>query len=294
VLMPVTGENQEVMLALLCKGFDRPREFWTAGIERIRKLGGNAATGVPLGYLELEKDRAVGVILTPACVRNDPQGTSGVIVNLSSWYVAPEHRWRASIMLQSVLRKHAATYTDLTPTIEVRKMLPAFGFKPINRGLVITPLPAAAAGTAAGARVREIDERSAAGLPDSVGALLMRHKEIGCLPLLLEAKGGQQTVLMIRPARRHGMPVARLIYCDSNAALRGGLPAVARFLLSRGMLVMIGDDIGANGGDDAGQRLRFGQFRYASGLKFARLGEGATLDPDRIDHTDSELCCLAH
>ena len=62
--LPVTGENQEVMLALLCKGFDRPREFWTAGIERIRKLGGNAATGVPLGYLELEKDRAVGVILT--------------------------------------------------------------------------------------------------------------------------------------------------------------------------------------------------------------------------------------
>lgn len=284
MVRPIAFEDRDILVNLLCEGFSRPRDFWIAGLRNIEHLGGNAETGVPLGYVISDKDTPVGVVLTPASFRSVPSGGRGLVVNISSWYIAPEFRWRGAAMLRSILRTHDAMFTDLTPTPEVRKINAVMGFEPINQGVMLTMLPAASAGGSGGAAVRELDERSAVGLPAATAEMLLRHKAIGCLPVLIETNAGR-LVAMFRLGRIKGMPAARMVYCDSNAALADHLPVVARFLMTRGMLAMISDD--------TGQRARFGQVRRPFGLKFAKPGAGLTIDRDRIDQAWSELCCFA-
>jgi hypothetical protein len=268
---------------MLCSGFAQPRAFWAAGLANVDRLGGNTAAGVPIGYFITDKDRPVGVVLTLASQRRRPDGAVVPLINLSSWYIAPEHRWRGPVMLRAILRHHSAMFTDLSPTPEVRAINTTFGFEPINRGLVITPLPAFAAGSAAGARVRDLDAATADRLPDGTGDLLMRHSDVGCFAAVLESPVGE-VPLLFKPRRVKGLPVVTVVYCGSNAALAAHLPAVARYLLGRRNLLMIADD--------TGQPLRLGQIRQARGLKFAKPGGGLAIVPDRIDHAGSELCCL--
>lgn len=284
VVRPIHNDERTILVDLLCEGFKKPRSFWSDGLERIVRLGGNAVAGVPLGYVLSDNGQPVGVVLTPASVRLTPAGAQATVVNLSSWYVAPRHRWRAPVMLQSILRAHDAMFTDLTATPEVRKINEALGFETVNRGLIVTPLPAVALARSGGATVRELDARAALELPADIGPFLLRHKDIGCLPAVIETPN-RLLPLLFRSTWRKGLPMAHLLYCESNSALAEYLPAVARFLVARGMVIMVGDD--------RGQRLRLGQVRRPYGLKLARPGGGLSVAPDRVDYAGSELCCLA-
>jgi hypothetical protein len=282
VIVPVSSDNQDVVLDLLCEGFDRPRSFWLDGLARVGQLGDNVASRVPLGYVLSGKDRPVGVVLTLAS-QSVMACRPALVINLSSWYVQRAHRWRAPAMLRAVLKAHDAVFTDLTPSEEVRKLNATVGFKPINSGQVITALPILTVTASRGATVRDFDAHDVSAVSPEVASLLRRHQEIGCLPALLETRTGCHP-LMFRRRTIRGVSAVQLVFCDSNAALVDNLTAVARYLLAKGVAVMIGDD--------TGQRLRLGQVRRRGGLKFARAPAGTSIAPDRIDYSSSELCCF--
>ena len=102
-MRPIDPAYVAAAVAVLSIGFPKATAlFWQSALDRLRAFGGNAEAGVPIGHLLMADDKAVGVILTPARMRTRPDGTRQKIVNLSSWYIDPAHRWRAPVMLRAV------------------------------------------------------------------------------------------------------------------------------------------------------------------------------------------------
>src|SRR5262249_42193552 len=135
MLRAIDTSNETQAIDILARGMSqRSRSFWERTLARIHAYDGNAAAKVPAGQLLMHGTSPVGVVLTPASVRSDGDGPARRMINLSSWYIDPAHRWRGPMMLRAILRDHDATFTDLTPTPAVQKILLALGFRSINSG----------------------------------------------------------------------------------------------------------------------------------------------------------------
>ena len=279
-MRPIDPAYVAAAVAVLSIGFPKATAlFWQSALDRLRAFGGNAEAGVPIGHLLMADDKAVGVILTPARMRTRPDGTRQKIVNLSSWYIDPAHRWRAPVMLRAVTRDADALYTDLTPTLEVQKMLPAFGFKPINRGLKRLFTPFKALAVRLSGRVRDLKSVPAGSVAEPTHALLESHRALDCLPCALKA-GERWHPLMFKARRVRRLPAAELVYCEDHALLERHMAAVARYLLRRGKLFLIIEDRTSMSDGE--------QLEPQPGLRFVKGGH----DPSRTDYAGSELCIL--
>lgn len=282
-LRAIGVDDLETAKLLLCEGFpNRSTAFWDQALDRLQRLGSNAAAGVPFGYFMLDGDVPVGVVLTPASLRHRPDGVR-TIVNFSSWYIRPDHRWRASVMLRAILRAHDAMFTDLTPTDEVRRMLTAFGFTPLNTGTAVHALALSVLRPARKAVVRDLSASPGEAIPAETRDLLEAHRAIGCIAAVLEADGRSHS-LMLKPRRHRGLPAATLIHSSSNEALARHFPALARYLVRRGILLLQTDK-------DALPGLS-GQVVRPFGVKFAKPHKRYGVDPDTTDYIGSELCIL--
>lgn len=281
MLRPLLPDDFPAAAALLTEGFpQRGEAFWQQGLQLLARHAGNRAVGVPLGMLMWDGNRPVGVALMPASPRQQLDGTQRVLVNLSSWYVQPAQRWRAALMLRAMVAEPGHTYVDLTPSGDVERMLPLFGFRAVNRGTTIALLPQLLLGPGGGARVRPL--RSDDRLPDRSPTMdqLMAHRELGCHSLLLE-HNGDRTLLVYRHRTIRKLPGARLKYIGSHVAMQRHLPVVARHLLARGVLMLSWDTR-----DEPMQGRAF--VHRAGGIWYAR---GDTFD-DCTDFVGTELCIL--
>lgn len=279
-MRPLAAPDFPEAAALLHEGFpERPLAFWAAALQRLQRYGGNADAGHPLGYFMLDGARAVGIALTPASLRRRTDGSMLRVVSISSWYVRADFRWRAALMLRSILSDPHSVYTDLTPTPEVQRLLPVLGMHAINRGVAIHVLPLMCLHPARGARVRELamDEPWPHAGPPS--AMLHAHRDLGCLPLVLDA-GGQQHLVVVRRTAVRGVPAAQLVYAQSQALLLRHAGALARHLLARGLLLWLRDTRDA--AHTASSVFRPRELWFARGDSFA----------DSTDIFGSELCTI--
>ncbi|MBV1694765.1 MAG: hypothetical protein KGP27_09935 [Hyphomicrobiales bacterium] len=286
-LEPIDRTNIDRAIAMLREGFpDRCEAFWGRGLSRLLDLGWNQAAGVPIGHLLLTDNETVGVVLTPATVRRLHDGSMRRIINLSSWYVVPPHRWRALAMLRSVLKLQDAIYTDLTPTPEVRQLLEALGFRQLNRGLLVEPLPLTAAlPQRTTATVTDLHDAPRDAFEPELFELLMAHRAVGCIPAALHDVDGW-CPLLFKASTLRRLPAARLVYCADNRRLARSFPAVSRFLVRRGRLVLVRD---AHQDEPA---PRLAAFRPV-GLKFAKYADGERhMFSNRTDFAGSELSIL--
>jgi len=277
MLTAVTLSDLDHATDLLAEGFPaRTRAFWRTSIARLVQAGGNAAAEYPLGFFLMDKDEPVGVALTPASLRQRPESEPQRVVNVSSWYVRPAHRWRAALMLRKIVSEPGSIYTDLSPTADVRTMLATFGFKAVNLGVVMHLLPALALRRGLPATVSEwqAGEPLPAGSPPPT--LIESHRALGCLPLIVEGKAGR-TLLVLRPKRVRRLPATQAVYVGSHAALEPHLPTLARHLLGRGLLVAQIDCRSEAATHYAGFRR--------NGLWFAK----GSLFEDCTDHLGTEL-----
>lgn len=279
MLCAIDTSTERSALDILSRGFtNRPREFWKACLARIHRAGGNTKAGVPAGYLLMSGKDPIGVALTPAGMRPGTTGSQERMINMSSWYIEPEHRWRGPMMLRSIIRTTDATFTDLTPTASVQKILLALGFKPINAGESVVLLPQASLRPAHGARVIELERTPKNAIADETRHRLARHTEFGCIALALDVEG-LWLPLLFKPCARRGIPGLRLIYCEDHILLRRAISPVARALLRRGKLFLIRDL-------EAGEKPGFGIARPGFALKYATRSQFS----NRTDYTGTELC----
>ncbi|UPT61489.1 MAG: hypothetical protein M0D54_13790 [Hyphomonadaceae bacterium JAD_PAG50586_4] len=123
---------------LLAKGFPaRSRAYWQDALQRIDTLGENGALGLPVGQIMRAEGRAQGVALTIASRRPSETGTM-VYLNFAAWYVEPDQRWRAPLMLRALNRTPCDVLTDLTPPKPCRGFCLLSGSSPSRGALFLT------------------------------------------------------------------------------------------------------------------------------------------------------------
>lgn len=224
---------------LLCEGFpERSADFWRAALQRLQRYGGNQHVQRPLGYFMLDGTTPVGIALTPASPRSHADGSQSCIVNISSWYAREAFRWRAGFMLRSILSNKAHVYTDLTPTPELQQVLPKLGMHAINSGIGLHALPLLFMHPATGAQVRLLDPAEEWPELGPPRAMIEAHRDLDCLPLVLEHSEGQELFICLRSSVR-GLPAAQLIFCDDRELLLRHRGALARGLMPLGFAVFI-------------------------------------------------------
>jgi hypothetical protein len=155
--------------------------------------------------------------------------------NLSSWYVAPEHRAHAAILAAMATKLKHVTYLNTSPAPHTWPILKAQGYVRYNGGQF---LALAALGGGRGA-VRRLSSRDS-DLPDY--DLLRAHAEAGCETLICGGAGGRRPFVFLRRRIGRGLlPAAQLIYARDTASFAACAGPLGRFLAARGAPLVICD-----------------------------------------------------
>jgi hypothetical protein len=278
---PLEAAELPAALHLLREGFPlRDQTFWARAVANMRVHAGNSAAQHPLGFGLFEGSSMVGVALTPASLRRRADGSLSKLVNLSSWFIQPRHRYHAVFMLRHIMADPGATYLDLTPTPAVQKMLPSFGMTAVNAATAIYVLPFHAACPGPRCSVRPLIDDEAAPAVGPLPPLLAAHRRLGCVPLLVDHPLGTD-LLVYRNIRVRHIPAAQMVYVPSHEVLNRHLGAVSRHLLRAGLGLMVCDSR-VSGPDRWHTRYRARDIWYARGESFA----------DRTDFLGSERCLM--
>jgi len=125
------------VIDLLSRGFrERTREFWTTALDRLAQHPTPA--GYPkYGYILEGLGRPVGVLLliysrVPGCAKDR------VRCNVSSWYVEPEYRCYAAMLVSQALKHKEVTYINITPAPNTLPILAAQGYRPSSEGRFVS------------------------------------------------------------------------------------------------------------------------------------------------------------
>jgi hypothetical protein len=237
MLRAISFEALPTTLPILSRGFPGVRpERWTAALDRLRRFGASDPARCA-GYLLETKGQQVGIMLTIPSVRSTDPNAARPVVNLSSWYIDPDHRWHAPRMLQSITGCDATLYTDLTATPPIRGMIGRMGFRGWTEGTLIAPLPLVAALPAGASHVIPFAELASDAFSGSIRHMLDEHAALDCISVGLWDGKTLRPVIFSRKTFR-GIPGARVIFTDDRAALLRHLPAIARFLLRQRCLLL--------------------------------------------------------
>ena len=237
MLRPISFDALDTILPILSRGFPgMRRDGWPAAIGRLRAFGASDAQA-HAAYLLEEKGRDVGVILTIPSTRLDDADAPRQIVNLSSWYIDPEHRWRAPRMLQTVTASNATLFTDLTATTPVRAMIGRFGFRGWTEGTLIVALPLFAMKTAGPSHVVPLRDLPPDAFMEPTRQMLDQHAALDCIAGGLWDGAALHPLIFSRKTS-HGIRAARLIFADDRATMFAHLPAISRFLLREKLVLL--------------------------------------------------------
>jgi hypothetical protein len=237
---PIRGEDLPVVADLLHAGFpSRTREYWG---EALRRLAARTPPEdcVQFGHLLEVGGRPAGVLLMIFSASPDGSGPS-IRGNVSSWYVMPEARTYAGLLVLRALRPRAASFINVSPAPWTPPIITAQGFKKFSAG-IFAALPAFARRGSANTRLNARPEEwsTMRGIGEADLRLLRDHDAFGCLGLWCETRdGGQPFVFRRRRIKPGGIPCAQLIYCRSLEDLEHHAGALGRFLTLRGMPLLL-------------------------------------------------------
>jgi hypothetical protein len=277
MLEPFGRRSTERAIMLLRRGFpDRTESYWRDGFEAVSE---RAQGDHPLGFILRRSQQDAGVILTFASNRG---GEGGPVVNLSSWYVDPDSRQLASLMLKSVIRA-AGTYTDFTPTRQVEAINRMLGFERQvdERGLVF--LPVTPRRHEPGATLENFDPAGDYKLDQYSLTMLADHASLGCRALVLK-EAGTDWPIVLRTRSVRGLSIAELVYAEVGPTLRN-ISLFKRYLIRRGIALLAWEYL-----SDAPPDLPIVHRRPQP--RYVKRTAQASLQPGRIDFTYSELIYL--
>ncbi len=232
---------------LLTLGFpQRTRTYWMLGLRHLRDR--TCPEGYPrYGYILEHEHRVVGVLLLIFSVH--PGGVAETLrCNVSSWYVMPEYRNLAPLLVLQGLRHRQATFINTSPAAHTLATIEAQGFQRFCHGVFVAA-PALTTRAWGGKVIRVADAAYPQDLlPPSELTLLRDHDAFGCSSMILEVRGNWYPIVVRRRLIKHRfkrawLPCAQLIYArDVESVVRcSGL--IGRHLARRGMPLML---IGAN------------------------------------------------
>ena len=91
-----------------------------------------------LGFVAVDEQEIVGFIGTVYSKR-EKNGKTGIVCNLSSWYVRPQYRSWSLPLLAAAVQDETISYTALTPAEITVRALKAMGFSTLSAGTILFP-----------------------------------------------------------------------------------------------------------------------------------------------------------
>jgi len=275
----IAASDLSAIAALLSRGFPfRSESYWLRGLQRHAER--RRPDGYPeFGYCLDCAGQPVGVILL-LFSRVLAGGEMIVRANVSSWYVAPEHRAFGSLLVRAATRDKSVTYFNITPAPHTWRQVEAQGFSVYCKGQIYAAL--ALSRPARDADVRAFADETAGGLSAFERDLLCQHQALGCLSVVACDSTGVYPFVFQSHRIKNVMPVYRLLYCRDIADLARFAGNIGRFLARRGGMLVRFD---ANGpvprllGWYSEQRGR----KYAKGPHPPHLGDLAFTEAALFD-----------
>jgi hypothetical protein len=280
VCRPIVAEDLDRLVDLLVSGFpERPRPYWQRGFERM------AARPVPegcqrYGHVLETGGELVGCLLVIYGTA-EVDGLATLRGNVSSWYVRPDFRAQASLLVSVVFRRKDITFVNISPAPHTVPILDAQGYKNFVAGQFIALL--SPVGVAGSSRVTAIGADYSGPLDGRVPelALLRRHAGYGCISVVCSRGDAHEPFVFTRRTVLRAVPAAQLVYCRDIAYFRDHFVSLSRFLLRRGLAFASIDANGAMPG-------LAGVYRAGNGPKFFRGPHRPRLG----DLADTELVVL--
>jgi hypothetical protein len=257
--------------ALFARGFpNRNRRFWLRAFAQLTRR--EPPLGLPkYGYLMESDGAVVGAILVICTTMREGNATT-TRCNLSSWYVVPDFRAYATLLVSRALRHKDVTYLNVSPAPHTEPIIEAQGFARYCDGIfVAVPLLNGLFGNA-GVRVFDAHQEPEVDFDPDEREVLLQHAAHGCISLWC-ATSERAYPFVFRPRLvRAVLPCAQLIYCaDREDFVRFAGP-IGRYLALRGRAVVIVDSNGRIPGL-VGLYRRGSMPKYFKGPQRPRLGD---------------------
>ena len=252
----------------LSRGFYfRPKRYWLRGLQRQADRP-RPEGSPPYGYLLEHDGTPVGAVLLIYSLAPPAEG-SILRCNLSSWYVEPKFRSYGSLLITSAIKDKAITYFNVSSAPNTWPIVEAQGFSMYCRGEMFT-LPALNR-PVADATIDFVAETSQpADLAEQ--ELLRQHAKFGCLSLVLRHGGESYPFIFQRHRVKRLLPSYRLVYCRDMADFVRFAGNLGRYLLKRGMPLVLVDANGPVPGLIGHYTERRGR-KYARGPHTPKLGD---------------------
>jgi hypothetical protein len=263
------GETDfSAMSGLLARGFrKRNREFWRRAFEQLR--GRQSPPSLPkYGYLIEHDGVPVGALLL---ICAELPG-SEIRCNFSSWYVEPQFRAQASLLVSMALRRKDVTYVNVSPAQHTLPIIEAQGFSRYCDG-VFMAIPLLTRPRVS-ERIKVLDalQSPEVAFDSSEHKLLLDHSSAGCTSVWCTTSQHAYPFVFRRRLVEGAIPCLQLIYCRDVAEFVRLAAPIGRFLASRGGFVVMVDANGPIPGL-VGKFFRNKMPKYFKGRQRPRLGD---------------------
>lgn len=260
---------------LLTQGFRRRNfDFWMAALEQLTKH--DTPPGLPkYGYLLENDGTAVGVILQIWSKIHEDDSVF-IRCNLSSWYVEPQFRTYAPLLIAKTLRHAEATYLNVSPAQHTRPIIETHGFERYSNGiflaLPVVNLLMSAFDSERRGTICDAHEAPKGSFDPMDQELLLRHAGFGCISVWCSTAKAAYPFVFRPGFTKRVIPFVRCIYCRDPADLVRFSGPIGKFLALRGWpFIMI--DANAPIPGLFGKFFRDLQPKYFKGPHRPRLGD---------------------
>jgi hypothetical protein len=234
----ITETDLEMILDLLCEGFFQlPRRYWASVLEKLRNR--TVPDGLPrYGFMLESQGRAVGLLLMIVSVVHR-DGKSMTRSNGASWLVHPDFRIYAPLLLDRSLRVPVDCHLNVFAEPHTFPLIESRGFKRLTNGVFIA-VPAMVPGWRHTRIVNAGNlDKAKHPIPDTDREILVDHLRAGRISLWVETNDGGYPFIFRRRRIRSWVPCADLIYCRDLEDFGHLAGAIGRYLLYRGMPIVM-------------------------------------------------------
>lgn len=239
---PIRDTDIDDIVDLLVRGFPQAgREYWRRALEQM--AAHDSPSGLPkYGQLLAHQGIPVGVILVIFCEIPTPRGPV-IRGNVSSWYVDPQFRNYASLMINVATRHKEVIYLNISPAMHTLPIIDKQGFRRYTSGQFVA-VPALAR-LSLPAHVIPANRTPNVPFDSAEQNLLTRHIAHGCIGLWCVTTERAYPFAFLPRTVKGIIPAAQLIYCrDLGDFIRFAGP-IGRHLALRGRVFVIVDSNGA-------------------------------------------------
>jgi hypothetical protein len=232
-------QDMSAVAEILHQGFpEKSRDYFVEALHRLSVY--EPPKGTPrFGFLIEAGAKVVGALLAISAFSDGGEPRS-IRCNVACWYVYPEFRVYAPLLILQVARNPAVTYTNISAATGTWQTIEAQGFCRFSTG-AFAGVPALAA------HRRQVKVSDISGAAEGAERLathelkiLRDHGQFGCISLVcVDAEGVQPFVFRRRQVSGFPLPCAQLIYCRDLTELSRLAGPIGRFLARKGMVWML-------------------------------------------------------